>query len=330
MSDDQDLNVTPGHVGAGARLRAAREAIGLSRADIAARTKIAERHLIQIEDGNFSALASRAYAIGFSRTYAKAVGIDQAEIVSAVAAELDMAQPEPDERMLAVFEPGDPARGPSRGTAWLAALAAFVVILAGFALWRTYYVPAMSLPSLVSDEDAAEPVGAASVTAPEAAPQGQVTLTATQPTVWIKVYDAAGTQLFQKELALGESYAVPADANGPLLWTSRPDALTVRIGDKVLPPLAERQMMMKDVPVSASALLARAATQPAAAAASPATAVTRPVAAARAPAPRPSPRAQRTQAARPAEGQGQAAAPSAAPESAAAAPEPAATSTVSE
>ncbi len=50
---------------AGVRLRRAREAAGLSRADIAARTKIAERHLASIEEGNFAALASRAYAVGF-------------------------------------------------------------------------------------------------------------------------------------------------------------------------------------------------------------------------------------------------------------------------
>ena len=141
MSDEEPLQQAPGYAGVGARLRTAREAAGLSLADIAARTRIAERHLAEIEQGRFSALASRAYAVGFSRTYAKALGLDPAGIVADVGAELGLVNPSSDDRQIAVFEPGDPARGPSRGTAWLAALAAFVVVLAGFTIWRTYYVP---------------------------------------------------------------------------------------------------------------------------------------------------------------------------------------------
>ena len=57
--------------GAGVRLRRARETAGQNLADIAARTRIAERHLKSIEAGNFTALASRAYAVGFSRARRK-------------------------------------------------------------------------------------------------------------------------------------------------------------------------------------------------------------------------------------------------------------------
>ena len=48
--------------GAGGRLRRAREAQGLSRADIAQRTRIPERHLAAIEQGDFAALPARTYA----------------------------------------------------------------------------------------------------------------------------------------------------------------------------------------------------------------------------------------------------------------------------
>jgi cytoskeleton protein RodZ len=61
----------------------------------------------------------------------------------------------------------------------------------------------------------------------------------------------------QKQMALGEQFVVPATVQGPLIWTARPDALRITIGGRVVPPLADRQMTIKDVPVSAAALLAR-------------------------------------------------------------------------
>jgi hypothetical protein len=62
----------------------------------------------------------------------------------------------------------------------------------------------------------------------------------------------------QKEMARGERYVVPADANGPQLWTGRPDALAITIGGRAVPKLAAEEQVMRDVPVSAAALRARA------------------------------------------------------------------------
>src|SRR3546814_15183499 len=67
---------------AGARLRQAGEAAGRSRADIATLTKIAERHLLAIEENRFGDLAARTYAVGFSRAYERALGLDDRKIVA--------------------------------------------------------------------------------------------------------------------------------------------------------------------------------------------------------------------------------------------------------
>jgi cytoskeletal protein RodZ len=64
-------------VGVGARLRAAREAQGLSLKDIAARTRITARHVEALETGDYGTLPGRPYALGFARSYAKAVGLDR-------------------------------------------------------------------------------------------------------------------------------------------------------------------------------------------------------------------------------------------------------------
>jgi hypothetical protein len=84
-----------------------------------------------------------------------------------------------------------------------------------------------------------------------------VVFTALAPGIWVKFYDAGGKQLMQKQMAQGESFTVPADAQGPMLWTGRPDALAITVGGKPLPKLAGQEQVMKDVPVTAEALLAR-------------------------------------------------------------------------
>lgn len=245
------------------RLARGREAAGLSRAELSHITKIPERHLAAIEAGEFASLPARAYAVGFSRTYARAVGLDEATVVAQLREELAMTGPEP-RRAMPAFEPGDPARVPSARLAWASALAALIAILAGFAFWRSYYLPGGALPPLVSDT----PSQAASVTAPAAVTAGAsaaqpsggaVVFTALIPDLWVKFYDASGNQLMQKQMAQGESYTIPAGLEGVQLWTGRPESLAITVGGQPVAKLAETQRTVKDVPVSAAALLARPA-----------------------------------------------------------------------
>lgn len=154
----------------GARLRQAREAAGLGLAQVSELTKIPTRMLVLIENGDFAALPSRTYATGFTRTYARALGLDEASFVDAVRAELGLSsrvEPQP----APTFEPGDPARVPTARLAWLAALGAIGVIVAGLLFWRTYYSPAIGLPSLLPAEEAT----AESRPAPAALPDPQAT-----------------------------------------------------------------------------------------------------------------------------------------------------------
>jgi len=249
--DEQFTEVPP--VTPGARLRLAREKSGLTLADVAAQTRIAERHLAAIEDDNFSALASRAYAIGFSRNYARALGLDEALIMDGVREELD-GLADSETRTVPSFEPGDPARVPSNRVAAVAAIAAVAVILAGFVLWRSYYAPALPLPELTEPVQA--PVAAPSVPATSAANQ-PVTFTALEPGVWVKFTDGSGNQLMQKELAQGESYTVPPEVQDPKLATAWPDALQVSVGGNVQPRLSDKRETLRNVPVSSAAILAR-------------------------------------------------------------------------
>ncbi|MFM5884279.1 MAG: helix-turn-helix domain-containing protein [Novosphingobium sp.] len=252
----------------GARLLRAREASGLSRAHLANVTKIPERHLAAIEAGNFSALPARTYAVGFSRSYAKALGLDEREVVDAVRAELAQHQPAP-LRAAPAFEPGDPARVPAARLAWLAALAALVVIVAGIVFaWRSYYAPGGTLPSILPEETAA-PAALSSAPPVAAATSGPVVFTALAPAVWVKFTDGSGKQIMQKEMAQGETYTVPQDLPEVKIWTAHPEALAITVGGQPVAKLAETQQTVKDVQVTAAALLGRgtasAVPQPAAA-----------------------------------------------------------------
>ena len=142
----------------GARLMAAREAAGLSLSDLSETTRIPTRMLTLIEAGNFAALPARIYATGFTRSYARALGLNEAEYVSAVRAELGISGQSADSLLDRDFEPGDPARVPSARLAWLAALAAVAVVIGGLLFWRTYYAPAVALPSILPDEQASAEV----------------------------------------------------------------------------------------------------------------------------------------------------------------------------
>jgi cytoskeletal protein RodZ len=184
MNETEGAAAVP-HVGVGPRLAAAREAAGYDRKQLAGITKIPERHLDAIERGDFSALPARAYAVGFSRSYARAVGEDEEAIVALVREEL-AGTVEP-RRVVPAFEPGDPARVPTARFAWIAALGALIAALIGTWVWRGQE-PATALPSILPEESAA--AVAAPLPTPEplppldaAASEGAAVLPAPLPTV---------------------------------------------------------------------------------------------------------------------------------------------------
>lgn len=250
---------------AGARLRHAREAAGLSIADIAARTRITQRQVEHIEQGDYAAFASRTYIIGFARNIARTVGLDPEDVVRQVRGEIGalQLQARPDD----AFEPGDPARVPSRSLVWLSLAAAGLLLTGLFMAYRTYFSPAAELPSLVEQQEAEAEAAAAAArqraaaspaTATAAATSGPVVFTATQDGVWVRFYDATGQRLLEAELARGQTFTVPADANGPMIRTARPELLAITIGGRPVAPLATEMVTVSDVKVDAASLLARA------------------------------------------------------------------------
>ena len=257
--------------GVGARLLRARETAGLSRTQVAGMTRIPERHLAAIEAGNFGALPARTYAVGFSRNYAKAVGADQDEIAELVRAELAAQELDEPRRPIQTFEPGDPARVPGPRLVWVALIGIVAIIAAGLVFARQLFAPGGELPPVQAEETAAPAEATGAPAAPETGP---VVFTALEPKVWVKFSDASGNQLMQKEMAQGETWTVPDGQDGVTIWTARPDALAITVGGQQVPKLSDVQKTVKDVPVTAAALLARGAEPAATASAAPQPAAT--------------------------------------------------------
>ncbi|KKW89441.1 helix-turn-helix domain-containing protein [Sphingobium chungbukense] len=241
----------------GARLRAAREAQGLSIQDVATRTRIAQRQLEAIERDDYAALPGIPYAVGFARAYARAIDVDEV----AIAADVRNAVHNSDmgANRYEAFEPADPARVPSRMLAWTAA-AIVVILVAGFAVWRTQVMTPPTTEEIAAQQTAPAPAAAKPAAgAQPAAPVVQTVVFTANDDVWLRIYDETGERLKDGLMKKGESFTLPANARNPMILTGRPQALTVTVGGKPVAPLGAPDRTISDVPVNAEALLARAA-----------------------------------------------------------------------
>ena len=256
---DEEL-VETGVPSVGERLRAAREAKGLSLEDIATQTRIPRRHLESIEAADWDKLPAPTYTIGFARSYATAVGLERADIGDQLRGE--MGGQRPTTTASEVFEPADPARTMPKGLV-IGAIAAVIVL-----------VLLMSWLSNRSLEPGDEPASEAPATAPPAQPAapppapaaagGPVVVTATAP-AWIQITDQ-GNELFSGELAPGQAYTVPATASAPLLKAGKPEALRITVGNAVAPSVGPPGRVAANVSLLAADLLqtGQAASPPAA------------------------------------------------------------------
>ena len=248
---------------AGDILRKAREAQGLTVADIATRTRVPLRHLEAIEASDYSTLPSSTYAVGFSRAYARAMGIDEVQIANIVrsdVAKLGSKKPEYEP-----YEMTDPSRVPSRGLAIVAlGIAIAVLVLVGLWYGTDMFRGSNNASTLTPlAETAPNPAAqtAQPVPAPATPANGQVTLTASDE-VWMRVYDADNKTLYLGTMKPGEKFDVPKDAKDPKINIGRADKLAVTLNGAAAPALGTGERAIKDVSVGAPAIAARIAGKP--------------------------------------------------------------------
>jgi cytoskeleton protein RodZ len=254
----------------GDRLRAARVKAGLDLSDVATRTRIPQRHLTAIENGDYSALPALTYCVGFVKSYARAVGADEVELGRDVRAELGYSA---DGRVdHADYDAVDPARVPGKTLA-LTGVAIAVLVAGGYGLFRNGVFDGLGSRTgtevVVADSPAAGSGSAARPAKPAVPAAGQVVLTAMDQ-VWLQVDDDNQKALISREMKAGETFIVPVNSVNPRLKTSRADKIKVTVGGVEVPPVGPPEKLVKNIAISAAALSARGAEIPAAAPGTPA------------------------------------------------------------
>jgi cytoskeleton protein RodZ len=255
---EQDAEQEEEFVTLGERLKRAREAKGMSLDDVASRTRIPIRHLQNIEREDWDALPAATYAVGFTRNYANAIGLDGA----ALARELRDRIGSPTTHRAAApvyYEAADPSRVPPR---WLALIAVVLaaVLIGGYLFWRAGLdSEPEAIPVAEAPPEAPAPSGPAA-TAP-ATPQalaGQPVALVATGEVWLRITEGpSGATIFSGSLAPGQRYDIPATARQPMLRTGRPQYLRANVGAQDLGPIEATERTVDNVSLRAEDLAAR-------------------------------------------------------------------------
>jgi cytoskeleton protein RodZ len=233
-----DVEENAAIVTAGEQLRAAREAQGMTLDSVAATTRIPTRHLLALENGEWSTLPAPTYTIGFAKNYATVVGLDRSAIADQLR--MEMGGTRPQSIQPEVFQPADPKRSMPK---WLiiGAVIAVLIVLAVLNFLRGRELDPAATTAPVAEQATAPAATSATTTAPATAAvpiSGQISLAATTSPVWIRVRDN-GKTIKETTLQPGERYDIPATAAAPMLDAGRPEGLSVTVAGKGVPPIGK-------------------------------------------------------------------------------------------
>jgi len=127
---------SPGSIGE--RLRQRRESLGRSLKDVENATKIRVRYLEALERDDMAALPAEVYALGFLRSYARYLGLEPEELVSAWRRLREPPPPEPAPPPVAAPPPRRsrttrpaPAGRSARTGGWAAVAVGLLIVLIG-------------------------------------------------------------------------------------------------------------------------------------------------------------------------------------------------------
>ncbi len=217
--------------GAGALLRMAREARGISVAEVAAALKLSPRQIEAIENEDFSRLSGATFIRGFVRNYAKLLKVDAAPVMAA----LEENQVLPQAVLMAPVDAGVkmPATSVRHGRGYLLAmLFAMVTLAVALSLYFDWIdlggvlkgakSPAAAsaarseaaqvvqpLPHPAAEAPAGDAPPAASLPAPIAAVSGTHQLVFSfDGSSWVEVKDAGGRIVFSQMNAKGTTQVV--------------------------------------------------------------------------------------------------------------------------
>jgi cytoskeleton protein RodZ len=203
-------------VSIGQALSDARQKSGLSVEQVAAATRVRQTVIKAIEQDDFTLCGGDFYARGHIRNIARTVGTDPTPLLS----EFDSGHDVPDNSPTkTIYESEARQVRLRRGPNWSAAMAAALVLILGFGIYRVVTAsPSGSDGDTATQQSTGQPSAAAPTTAapkprPSSsavaqAPRGVVTVVVTgtgSAKSWVSVRTGAGRQLFQGLVAGGQT-----------------------------------------------------------------------------------------------------------------------------
>jgi transcriptional regulator with XRE-family HTH domain len=224
----------------GQALRSARERQGLERAELERRTHIRTRYLGALEDERFDDIPGRAYAKGFLRVYAEALGLDGPRLIDEFNERYPEVDSAEDERLAP--KPVAGARRRRRRSALAAAAvgAAVVVALVTALAWSPgggHRRPAALSARPAEAKPAQAPLHRTQRAAakPATAATAHLIVRASSP-CWVSVHlgSQTGATLYEGTLAAGGALRYTLAPSRPRIWMriGAPWAVTMALNGK--------------------------------------------------------------------------------------------------
>jgi len=226
----------------GSRLREAREQRGLTYADVEHETRIRSRWLAALEEEHFDLLPERPYALGFLRTYARYLDLEDQLFVDELSSRL------PREEGLEVLLPPRPARRRRVVRPWILfaagilAIAVITIGLIGFGASKKHAASPPASAVQASQRPVAPPVTRPRAVTPPPRQRAQtqlasLVLTAAHGRCWLdaRLGSEHGRELHLGTLELGQSLRL----SGPRIWIrlGAPTALDAELsGERIQLP----------------------------------------------------------------------------------------------
>lgn len=195
----------PPSMKAGARLRAAREAKGLSLVQIGAGLHIKADYLAALESMNVNLIPGKAFARAYLRDYARTLGFDPVALLAQYESECARLREDADEQIR------NPRSKPAQERPWFWALA-LALVCAGFVGWRALHdsagedIAGGAQPEAATVEQPAAPAAVSQAPASDDPWNVRtVELRALAP-AWLEVRGSDGTIFLSRTLQAGERY----------------------------------------------------------------------------------------------------------------------------
>ena len=238
----------------GEELREARNALGVSLEDAAAQLRINKRYLQALEEGRVKDLPGAAYAVGFVRSYATALGLDPDEAVRRFR---DVSGPAVTKSGDLVFPEPVPRRGIPTGV--LAALG-LALAMGGYIAWYQWSgrgervvdaVPPLpprleraaegpvtqeTPPAPVIEPPAPAPAPVAAPPPPRIDPDKPRVVIRAKGESWVQIRDNPGNRvLTDRVLRAGEIIEIP-NRPGIVLTTGKAESLDILVDGQDVDP----------------------------------------------------------------------------------------------